>query len=242
MANDEKIQRLIEALTIAIKGLNAARRYFYGNSSDSDYHKIKDWTFTRLCKFIEAFNPKFPLDTITFEDALACVIEKKHLPGKFEHDFLQKVFNEANNQHNGKLHWKFKYPSLILQFNPKHAGGFIEITFSSETPNASALTFPIVVEVDVYADMDERKNHSDECSIYYVEEHDPKCPVQLLINQLNQRPVSNEEWEEAERECYCGADDCCCEAQIVRSEKRTFDKNEEFEQQLLYFISNTLWS
>jgi hypothetical protein len=187
----------------------------------------------QLMEFLGKVNPRFPRDTMSLLDAARVIEKYKFLPHPDEIDILVECWKNAWPG-SGTIRWKMEWPTLELQFSPKHCGRYYTCQFLGREAD-SPLSFPLNVRVDVYTDMDSADGHSELCPIYNPpppDEHSEGCPMRDLT------PDSPDEaWEKAHANCYC-FDDCNCESMVDFSRGHAFTSTDNFSDEFTSWLSD----
>ena len=146
--------------------------------------RYPDGNETRLREMMETLNPRFPTDSIDF-DSICNVINGAYTFDSEEQEILESAI--GGDDWSGDWEKKVKIDSsgvsaIIYWFFHKKSSGSYRLSFSGTN-------FPIAVEIDVFADMDDLRNHGEYCPTM-LHEDDP-------------------EW----------SDDCNCQSYVIHTAK-----------------------
>ncbi len=170
---------------------------------------VNSFSVLHVAETFDAINSRFPGDSFDLSTIVG-LLDGSVMFDKDENDILVQLLPEFFS--HGNLHTKVRggngHLSVEFQFSPKKSGGYYTVKFSHVETNVNNafLGFPLKVEVEVYADMDDLSNHGEGC---------PMCEADYLATLVEDPKTSEEDRAKYEKELeeVAGAD-CNCETFI----------------------------
>lgn len=175
---------------------------------------------SHIISFMNRINPEYPLDSVNLLDMVNVAIKHEHVPPPPVIDALERLMVDFS-PHN--IEWTYLHPTLTMNHNSD--GERCEIIFAPEIRHI-ALSFPLTITVNKWANMDLDKNHDPDCPCV-SDMHLEDCPVSKLYAEKGDS-YSEDEIVRAKSECTCEFDDCGCESFIEHTRTRMFNSRDEF--------------
>lgn len=146
-----------------------------------------------LRAMMDRMNPRFPTDSIKFDSICECIANGKDYNPE-EQEIVESLLpDDFSGSWSKKVRIDRRGVSPEYFFSAKKSGWSYLVTLSD-------ISFPIKVDIQVYADMDDLANHGDYCPLMLPEDHP--------------------EW----------SDDCHCETYETHSASITIDDNKDLEK------------
>ena len=180
---------------------------------DQDLHAAR---ISQLAELIDEVNPQFPGDSFTCLSLLNLLYHNSISADMYR--AVLALLPDFFDLERCKIKVEGA-PTLTFHGSTEDYDGFVEIVIVG----GEFFGYPYTVSVSRYGNMDERKNHGDECPMYVAEEHEVDCPLLALVNSEDK--PTEAQWNEAEDECDCTADDCNCDSPTLVYETRVFESD-----------------
>lgn len=186
-----------------------------------EFSRIDYWDLLRVDDMIKCINPLFPGDSFTMAGLRAMLGGRCPALRAEEIQRICCLLPYGYPCREWFIDVEAQSMLVELTCKAKHSSSFYELKLRGK----HGLSFPIEISFQLYADMDDRDNHEDECPRYCVTEHEDGCPVGQLLDGPGDLELS--ELQEAEQECFCGAEDCDCSPAVLKQACRTLQHREE---------------
>jgi len=135
-----------------------------------------DW-LPSVAELIDRVNPRFPRDSFSVP-TIVHMIREGHILSVEEIDILNTLLPEYSGNRRIKISVQQKGETTItFEHTMKHSGLFYRVEFSSTLSTC----FPITVTLTTFTDMDDIRNHHDECPLHCDEDTDCNCESSVAL-------------------------------------------------------------